>query len=162
VGSTAKGKGGKVPLTVAEELVKVPKQLFTRCNYCNLSLPLNVLRRQEGTADSWLMRQKPVLSACPGCTKPLPKCYVCLLNLGALNPYLEKKRMREVVVQKKGEEGESGLEELASLPFQEWWSFCVSCHHGGHASHILSWFDKHDTCGVSECDCQCKRHVSGA
>jgi hypothetical protein len=149
-------KASKVPKTLAEDLVKVPKQLFTRCNYCNLSLPLNVLRRQEGTSDSWLMRQKPVLAACPGCTKPLPKCYVCLLNLGCLNPYLEKKRMREVAVGQKKGGGESGLEDLANLPFLEWWSWCNQCHHGGHAQHLMSWFEKHDRCGVSECNCRCK------
>ena len=94
---------GKVPTTLAEDLVNVPKQLFVRCNYCNVSLPLNVLRRQEGssgnswlTQNSWLSREPPILKCCPSCRKPLPRCYVCLLSLGCLNPYLELKRQREL------------------------------------------------------------------
>ena len=63
-----------------------PPQLWARCNYCNASLPLSKLRRQEGIANSWLSRQKPVLTCCPQCKKPLPRCSICLLSLGALNP----------------------------------------------------------------------------
>jgi hypothetical protein len=63
-----------------------PPQLWARCNYCNTSLPLSKLRRQEGIANSWLSRQKPVLTCCPQCKKPLPRCSICLLSLGCLNP----------------------------------------------------------------------------
>ncbi len=63
-----------------------PPQLWARCNYCNASLPLSKLRRQEGIANSWLSRQKPVLTCCPQCKKPLPRCSICLLSLGCLNP----------------------------------------------------------------------------
>jgi len=98
-------------MTLAEELVNVPKQLFVRCNFCNESLPLNVLRRQESTSgnswltqNSWLTREPPVLKCCPACRKPLPRCYVCLLSLGCLNPYLELKRQREL---KRGGGGSS-------------------------------------------------------
>jgi hypothetical protein len=49
-----------------------PPQIWARCNYCNSSLPLSKLRRQEGiVANSWLSRQKPVLTCCPTCKKPL-------------------------------------------------------------------------------------------
>lgn len=63
-----------------------PPQLWARCNYCNASLPLSKLRRQEGIANSWLSRQKPLLTCCPQCKKPLPRCSICLLSLGCLNP----------------------------------------------------------------------------
>ncbi len=63
-----------------------PPQLWARCNYCNTPLPLSKLRRQEGIANSWLSRQKPVLTCCPQCKKPLPRCSICLLSLGCLNP----------------------------------------------------------------------------
>lgn len=63
-----------------------PPQLWARCNYCSASLPLSKLRRQEGIANSWLSRQKPVLTCCPQCKKPLPRCSICLLSLGCLNP----------------------------------------------------------------------------
>ncbi len=63
-----------------------PPNLWARCNYCSASLPLSKLRRQEGIANSWLSRQKPVLTCCPQCKKPLPRCSICLLSLSCLNP----------------------------------------------------------------------------
>lgn len=63
-----------------------PPQLWARCNYCNASLPLAKLRRQESIANTFLSRQKPVLSCCAQCKKPLPRCSICLLSLGCLNP----------------------------------------------------------------------------
>merc|ERR1711862_255672 len=44
-----------------------PPNLWARCNFCNAALPLARLRRQEGIANSWLSRQKPVLTCCPQC-----------------------------------------------------------------------------------------------
>jgi len=64
-----------------------PPQLWARCNYCSTSLPLSKLRRQEGIANSWLSRQKPILTCCPQCKKPLPRCSICLLSLGCLKKY---------------------------------------------------------------------------
>lgn len=39
---------------------------------------------------------------------------------------------------------------------------CQNCRHGGHASHILAWFEggldgepEHEACPVSGCECKC-------
>lgn len=39
---------------------------------------------------------------------------------------------------------------------------CLSCRHGGHANHILPWFNggldgepAHDKCAVAGCECEC-------
>ena len=62
-----------------------PPQIWARCNYCNTPLPLSKLRRQENIVSStWLSRQKPVLTCCPTCKKPLPRCSICLLSMGCL------------------------------------------------------------------------------
>ena len=111
-----------------------PPQLWARCNYCNASLPLSKLRRQEGIANSWLSRQKPVLSCCPQCKKPLPRCSICLLSLGCLNPYMELQRERNQYP-RSGSGGGSGgniqgmedLSGLASIPFATWFSWCMRC-----------------------------------
>ena len=110
-----------------------PPQLWARCNYCNASLPLSKLRRQEGIANSWLSRQKPVLSCCPQCKKPLPRCSICLLSLGYLNPYMELQRERNQYP-RNGSNGGGGnvqgmedLSGLASLPFATWFSWCMRC-----------------------------------
>mmetsp|Transcript_10162 Transcript_10162/g.22004 ORF Transcript_10162/g.22004 Transcript_10162/m.22004 type:complete len:227 (-) Transcript_10162:448-1128(-) len=143
-----------------------PPQLWARCNYCNASLPLSKLRRQEGIANSWLSRQKPVLTCCPQCKKPLPRCSICLLSLGCLNPYMELQRERNQyprsgmnMLGSGGGGNIQGMEDLsglASLPFATWFSWCMRCKHGGHAHHLCAWFEKHDTCAVSGCDCQCQ------
>jgi len=128
-----------------------PSQLHARCNYCNTSLSLSkLLRRQDGIANNWLSRQNPVLSCCPNaqCKKPLPKCAICLLPLGCLNPYLE--------LRKHGLQNIDDLSDLSSLPFAEWFTWCMRCKHGGHAHHMVGWFSNHKTCPVSNCDCQCQ------
>ena len=100
-------------------MTHVPAQLYARCNYCNTSLPLSRLRRQEGMANTWLSRQKPVLSCCPQCKKPLPRCAICLLPLGCLNPYMELKRERNKMSRGNGQQDMGDLSELSNLPFAE-------------------------------------------
>jgi len=128
-----------------------PPQIQARCNYCNTSLPLaKLVKRQDGIANNWLSRQNPVLSCCPNsqCRKPLPRCAICLLPLGCLNPYLE--------LRKHGLQNVDDLSDLSNLPFAEWFTWCMRCKHGGHAHHMVGWFSNHSTCPVSNCDCQCQ------
>jgi WD repeat-containing protein mio len=86
-------------------LPSIPAQLDARCNYC--STPIG-LKRHEGNANQWLSKMKPVLSCCPQCRKPLPRCAICLLSLGALNPYMELTRER-------GRGGQKNADDLSSL-----------------------------------------------
>ena len=119
--------------TAAGQGAGVPPNLWARCNYCNASLPLSRLMRQEGIANSWLSRQKPVLSCCPQCKKPLPRCAVCLLSMGCLNPYIELQRERGAYSRAGGagkqlqqqQQGAEDLSGLASVPFSDWWSWCL-------------------------------------
>jgi len=121
-------------------------------------------RRQKGMANNWLSRQKPILSCCPSCRKPLPRCAICLLPLGCLNPYLELRRDRLAMTGPSSLVSGGGnlsliddaLSGLATLPFAEWFSWCMRCKHGGHAHHLVEWFDKHESCPVSGCECLCQ------
>jgi len=144
-----------------------PPQLNARCNFCGTTLPLEKLRRQDGIANTWLSRQKPVLSCCPNpqCRKPLPRCAICLLPLGCLNPYMELRRKGLMRSSSSSTTFNNGLflpnggddlSDLANLPFAEWFSWCMRCKHGGHAHHLAGWFADHDTCAVSNCDCRCQ------
>jgi hypothetical protein len=151
----------KKPQRVENEAT-FPPQIWARCNYCNTSLPLSKLRRQDGiVANSWLSRQKPVLTCCPTCKKPLPRCSICLLSMGCLNPYLELQRERNQYPRGGSGQllsggGSDDLSGLANIPFAEWFTWCMRCKHGGHAHHLLVWFSKHPTCAVSGCDCHCQ------
>ena len=154
---TGSGVPNIKPETGTEIIAHHPPQLFARCNYCNTPLPLSRLRRQEGIANSWLSRQNPILSCCPQCRKPLPRCAICLLPMGCLNPYMELKRERNRVSRVgQNQVGMDDLSDLSNIPFAEWFTWCMRCKHGGHAHHLVGWFAKHDTCPVSGCDCQCQ------
>ena len=39
--------------------------------------------------------------------------------------------------------------------FDLWFTWCQTCRHGGHATHIFDWFRNHNTCPVSNCSCHC-------
>ena len=128
----------------------VPSQLDARCNYCDA--PLGP-RNQSGVTNQWLSKVKPVLSCCPQCRKPLPRCAICMLSLGALNPYVELTKERARPGRSQHPED---LSSLGNLPFAEWFTWCMRCKHGGHAHHLVGWFSKHDVCPVSGCDCCCQ------
>ena len=142
------------PTPADQNLSQIPPSMNARCNYCNIPLPLSRLRRQEGMVNSWLSRQKPVLSCCPGCKKSLPRCSICHIQLKCLNPYPELKRERDNN-NKISNNNSSSLADLANLPFAEWFTWCVKCKHGGHAHHLARWFETRDVCPVSQCDCRC-------
>ena len=36
-----------------------------------------------------------------------------------------------------------------------WFTWCQTCRHGGHAKHLLEWFEEHTECPVNNCDCNC-------
>jgi len=59
----------------------------------------------------------------------------------------------------KGEDGggESNRSVWAhgSSSFDEWFSWCQTCRHGGHAKHLLDWFSVHAECPVTDCTCKC-------
>ena len=137
--------------------INVPSALQARCNFCNMNLPLAFLRRQEGMSSAFLSRQKPLLSCCPACRKPLPRCYVCLLGMECQNPYTELKRQRQIEVRRpRGHVAAGGFSELGNdIGMNAMWSWCVNCKHSGHSKHLADWFENHDTCGVSGCDCTC-------
>jgi WD repeat-containing protein mio len=133
----------------AEVQATIPAQLDARCNYC--SAPLG-LRRQDSQPNQWLSKMKNVLPCCPRCRKPLPRCSICMLTLGAPNPYYELTKDRPRTSNPMGDD----LSTLANLPFAEWFSWCLRCKHGGHAHHLVGWFAKHEVCPVSGCSCRCQ------
>ena len=78
---------------------------------------------------------------CPSCRRPLPRCSLCLLNMGCINPYLQ---LQYEMQHRHGKAGAAAVDdadsELASdrnaMPFADWWTWCQSCRHGGHATHL--------------------------
>jgi len=143
-----------------------------RCNYCSSSLPVDAMQQQQQQHTAFLRKQRPIINFCPSCKKPLPRCYVCQLYVGLVNPHAEisrviaqRRRVAESASEGGGAKvvaGAAGGEEDKSdhniLEFGRWLFFCQRCKHGGHAACISDWFSESDrtTCGVNGCTCICQ------
>ena len=104
-------------------LPHVPAQLEARCNYCNSPLSL---KKQEGATNQWLSKMQPLLNCCPQCRKPLPRCSVCLLPMGSLNPYMELTRARQGPRGSgKNISSPDDLSSLSSMNFASWYTWCM-------------------------------------
>ena len=73
--------------------------------------------------------------ACPACRKPLPRCSVCLIHMGGIaaveGGFLVKKMITPKSTKRR------------TKPFSLFFTWCQSCRHGGHASHLIDWFAEH-------------------
>ncbi|KAK0396871.1 hypothetical protein QR680_001892 [Steinernema hermaphroditum] len=47
--------------------------------------------------------------------------------------------------------------EDSQSPISHWFVWCTGCHHGGHLSHVISWFNEIDICVVPGCECRCQK-----
>ena len=88
--------------------------------------------------------------ACPSCRKPLPRCAICLLNMGTLSGLVDTKK----VTNSKQRRQNQSLEQKLT-PFDKFFTWCQHCHHGGHAKHVMDWFSSHLLCPVFKCGCRC-------
>ncbi|KAJ2617614.1 hypothetical protein H4S08_000255 [Coemansia sp. RSA 1365] len=77
---------------------------------------------------------------CPKCNGKLPRCVVCRMKLGT------------PVVASGGD-----VSEVLVGDFSQWFSWCQTCGHGGHVSHMQSWFATHSECPVPACECECEQ-----
>ncbi|KAI5804438.1 hypothetical protein EDC01DRAFT_701985 [Geopyxis carbonaria] len=128
------------------------RQVYVRCANCDRSIShasartsllkkdprTMTMREKQATATAGGVSTKPTV--CPHCKKSLPRCAVCLLNLGTI--YYKP-----------------GGEERAAEPerdYDRWFNFCLSCNHGMHAGHAKEWFAAHRVCPVPDCECTCK------
>jgi len=125
-------------------------QVFVCCHFCGKSISPWYKGLPRGGQTGSLTRQgvggnKPKIQSCPYCKKPLPRCAVCLVNMGTAS-------------------GTSGvnLDNMASsgrdvklTNFSSWFTWCQTCRHGGHAGHLTQWFSEHSDCPVTGCTCKC-------
>lgn len=44
---------------------------------------------------------------------------------------------------------------LKNTKFGNWFSWCMSCHHGGHIKHLINWFKTNQKCPYLHCKCSC-------
>lgn len=114
-----------------------PKQILIRCNYC--SKPMNPVFGET---------QKGRPTACPHCSRALPRCSVCLMTLSIVPDCT-----RDAELSQSQATYQDTIDDAIVI--------CQTCRHGGHASHILDWFFGEDgarsrgMCPVGDCDCHC-------
>uniref|UniRef100_A0A8W8M393 GATOR2 complex protein MIO zinc-ribbon like domain-containing protein n=1 Tax=Magallana gigas TaxID=29159 RepID=A0A8W8M393_MAGGI len=121
---------------------------FVSCNFCGKSIACNMpvasrARPHNSYSAGTLTSTKPKISCCPGCRKPLPRCSLCLTHLGTPSGsalYTQKDKTTY---------------SAKMTAIDDWFTWCQSCRHGGHASHLLEWFAEHSECPVTGCNCKC-------
>ncbi|CAM9291090.1 unnamed protein product [Ascophyllum nodosum] len=184
-GRTYDGFGGGVPPS---------RHLRLRCNFCGKTVgvretagggdqtgagdrPKRSSRNQGGGVGR--ARAKPFIGYCHSCRKALPRCYVCMQHIDALNPDMEVGRQHQQHQQQpplgkgggsaayngsnsrghsRGVRGDGGVSRRNHAPGtsrDKWIARCNTCWHVGHAHHFSYWFETHDTCGVNGCRCKC-------
>ncbi|XP_041104867.1 GATOR complex protein MIOS-like [Polyodon spathula] len=127
-------------------------QVFVSCNFCgkSISYSCSAMPHQGRSFSQYGVSGSPTKSkvtSCPGCRKPLPRCALCLMNMGTpVSSCPEAGKSDEKVDLSKDK-------KLAQL--NNWFTWCHNCRHGGHTGHMLSWFRDHTECPVSACTCKC-------
>ncbi|XP_013772701.1 GATOR complex protein MIOS-like [Limulus polyphemus] len=128
-----------------------PQQVFVSCNFCGKSVTsyFQQLGQFQGMRTygrfNFPVGNKSKMTSCPGCRKPLPRCALCLTNMGT----------PAGVYWNKGSEQRLDKVENKLTKFSSWFTWCQTCRHGGHAAHLIEWFKDHAECPVTACSCKC-------
>ncbi|XP_017309191.1 GATOR complex protein MIOS [Ictalurus punctatus] len=127
-------------------------QVFVSCNFCgkSISFSCSAMPHQGRGFSQYGVSGSPTKSkvtSCPGCRKPLPRCALCLMNMGT--------PVSSCIGTGKSDEKVDLPRDKKLAQFNNWFTWCHNCRHGGHAGHMLSWFRDHSECPVSACTCKC-------
>ncbi|XKL63054.1 hypothetical protein PGB90_005418 [Kerria lacca] len=135
-----------------------PQQVYISCNFCGKSASAfmqekirnkaKMLGIQNNDASNYqgLRILHDEFTSCPHCHKPLPRCAICLTNLGTQSTYFGPEDHKN---------SNNSIQALKSAEYSSWFTWCQTCRHGGHADHLLDWFKEHLECPVTGCVCHC-------
>ncbi|KAJ2637747.1 hypothetical protein GGF44_002900, partial [Coemansia sp. RSA 1694] len=129
---------------VATDIAVHPADL--RCQYCHQSLPnqpssaavaaaTGATAAAAGASQVTASQNRLLITYCHKCSNRLPRCIICRMTLGA----------------------PIAVADQAAADITQWFSWCQTCGHGGHAAHVHSWFTTHTECPVPGCNCHCER-----
>ncbi|XP_054286757.1 GATOR complex protein MIOS [Macrosteles quadrilineatus] len=135
-----------ISLSMRNPGTKPQQQVFVSCNFCGKSvsayMQANAMNRGQ-LARLGTTSNKLKMTCCPNCRKPQPRCAICLVNMGTPSTY-------------DGTRSPPRTPPSTRLsPLSSWYTWCQTCRHGGHASHITQWFREHSECPVTACTCRC-------
>lgn len=129
---------------------RVLPQVHISCNFCPNQIT-NIQSKDRmlmpGGANSYRVQQNrpkmphniPKVSCCQKCRKALPRCAICLAHMGTWS----------------GLGADTSGSGVKLTEFGDWFTWCQTCRHGGHASHLTQWFQTHKECPVTGCLCKC-------
>ncbi|KQK79202.1 WD repeat-containing protein mio [Amazona aestiva] len=111
--------------------------VFVSCNFCgkSISYSCSAIPHQGRGFSQYGVSGSPTKSkvtSCPGCRKPLPRCALCLINMGT--------PVSSCPGGSKSDEKVDLSKDKKLAQFNNWFTWCHNCRHGGHAGHMLSWF----------------------
>ncbi|XP_075259668.1 GATOR2 complex protein MIOS-like [Convolutriloba macropyga] len=154
-------------------------QIVASCIFC--SVPFNnserkdVMRKPNHVQN--FSSEPKVTHSCSNCGNFLPRCSVCLQIVGTASTHSTattrtgKTKMGQNVSGSNIEEkfmlsktptptvsSSGAIGTTKTNPFKSWFVWCNSCSHGGHASHVSSWFEAHSICPVEKCKCRCSSY----
>ncbi|XP_075236939.1 GATOR complex protein mio isoform X2 [Lycorma delicatula] len=132
---------------------KPAQQIFVACNFCakSISAYMQGLARNRGPfARLGTTSNRLKISSCPNCRKPQPRCAICLVNMGTPSCYGGSRSPQSGSLSSSITNSPLKLSEFSS-----WFTWCQTCRHGGHASHMSQWFREHSECPVTACSCRC-------
>jgi len=144
-----------IALTAASASSQPCQQVYVCCHFCGKSVSPWYKGLPKGGQTGSLSRQggggnKAKIQSCPSCKKPLPRCAVCLVNMGTASGTTVH-----------NPEVKPGNRDAKLSQFNSWFTWCQTCRHGGHASHLIDWFSEHSDCPVTGCSCKCAQLDSG-
>jgi hypothetical protein len=89
--SADRNKSSRNPFYTLPPHFDVANHILLRCNFCSASLPSD--QNMPQTQQAFLKKQCPIINCCYNCKKQLPRCYVCSLYMGFVNPLFELNRL---------------------------------------------------------------------
>lgn len=149
-----------------ERQAEMPPQIFVRCNFCNSSIHrVSLYDRAAGRAGSVVGRHASSssssgaggppslapLAGCPTCKRPLPRCVLCLMPMGTPS----RSSLGGQAAGTGDADAAPQQAHSSSGGVEDWFAWCQTCRHGGHAGHLLDWFRDRAVCPVAGCQCRC-------
>ncbi|RDD42771.1 WD repeat-containing protein mio-B [Trichoplax sp. H2] len=149
-----------------------PQTAFLSCNNC--SKPINLTASDFTSPNAKYVPRIPIalqkqiknasFDRCRNCGKALPKCAICLRNMCLDIDRLPNDTKSANILMFFGShtdiDVDGGKVMYPKKRFNSWFSWCQSCRHGGHATHMESWFANHNECPVQDCNCSCSARDS--
>ncbi|EFA82384.1 hypothetical protein PPL_04809 [Heterostelium album PN500] len=119
-------------------------QIYAKCGYCQQSFSFESVSSGSMAGRNPKVNARAKVPCCPHCKQALPRCSLCMLPLSCMVPGIDFKKPTNREFWTAGAES-----------FDDWFTWCQSCRHGGHAQHISDWFKDHNECPVTDCNCTC-------